>query len=168
MKYLVLISVLILFSCSPAKKVASENQKVSEQKKLLGKESVVLSFERTLCYGMCPAYKITVRNDGSALYEGYKFTEKIGNYQAVLSPEQFEAILNEAGQVGFFDMQNEYDNPAVTDLPSVMTMIEGPNGPKNVLDRMNAPAELKRLEKYLDGILLGLDWKPGGNQPSED
>lgn len=118
-----------------------------------------MTFERTLCYGTCPAYRIEVRKDGNCYYEGMKFTERLGKYKAVITKDQFQKIVDEGNRIGYFTMEGVYDNEAVTDVPSVLIMICGPQGPKQVHDRMNAPSELRAFEKFIDSILLNLDWK---------
>jgi len=157
MKWTLIFSVFLLVACSNSKQI--QNQKSVESKQdLLTEDSLSLSFERTLCFGACPAYKITIKNDGTCHYEGFKFTDRIGKFTAVITKSQFQEILNEAEKVGYFNMKDKYDAP-VTDVPSVIIMIAGPDGPKEILDRFDAPEELNNFEKFIDAILLTLDWK---------
>ncbi len=154
MRWIVIFSVFTLIACSNSKKTQQ-----SESSDLFSEDTLSLSFERTVCFGACPAFKITIKNDGTCLYEGYKFVDMEGQYTATISKDQMKEIQAEAERIGFFDMKDKYDNQQVTDVPSVMIMMPGPNGRKEIIDRWEGPEELKSFEKYLDSILLSLDWK---------
>lgn len=156
MKWIYISIIFFTLSCSNSKKT-QESKSKSTKSELFTEAKLSLSFERTLCFGMCPAYKIQVMNDGSCTYEGYKFTDMIGKYEATLSKEQYDRIKSEADRINFWELESKYDAP-VTDLPSVIIMLAGPNGPKEIVDRTDAPEELKDFEKITDGILLSLDW----------
>ena len=81
-----------------------------------------------------------------------------GLYSANITKEQMTSIQEEAGRIGYFELEDEYD-ANITDVPSVMIMMPGPNGRKNVMDRAEAPERLKQFERFIDSILLNLDWK---------
>ena len=69
-----LLFILVLFSCGSSKK--NTETKVKEIKKEL-----VISLERTPCYGTCPIYKMEIFSDGSAFYHGERFVDRIGDYE---------------------------------------------------------------------------------------
>ncbi|MEQ8325218.1 MAG: DUF6438 domain-containing protein [Vicingaceae bacterium] len=158
MRSLIAIFLLLTVACSSSKK-STEGQIVETPPEASAPaDSLFMTFERTLCYGECPAFKVTVYADGRAVYEGKRFVEKLGIYDAELSKADIKAIQDEAQAIGYFTMEDRYD-ASVTDVPSVLIMISGPNGRKSVEDRFNAPDVLHNFEKYLDKILMGLDWK---------
>ena len=166
MRILVFATILLNMACSSKKNVSAsspENDPVIstqvQDDEISEDEAPFMTFERTLCFGECPAYRITVFSDGRAQYEGRKFTERIGNYTARMDKAQMNEILEEAERVGFFGMKDEYDNRAVTDVPSCMIMIRGNEGGKYIHDRFDAPDVLRNFEKYVDNILLNLDWQ---------
>jgi len=152
-----IISVFTLLACSNSKKTQDSNATGSDNE-LNSEDSLALSFERTLCFGTCPAFKITINNDGTCYYEGFKFVDRLGKFKANISKEQMKEIQKEAERIGFFSMKDKYD-ATVTDVPSVITMISGPNGKKEIMNRFDGPQELRSFEDYLDSILLNLDWK---------
>lgn len=158
MRILFSIGLVFLMACSANKLTDQKAKEDKASTELFTKDSLSFSFERTVCFGTCPSYKITIANNGQCLYDGYKFVDRQGLYKAVISKEEFNKIMDEAKRIGFFDMADEYD-AYVTDVPSVILMLSGPNGPKQIVDRMDAPEELKRFEKYIDSILLNLDWQ---------
>lgn len=51
-----------------------------------------ISFSSSICYGTCPAYKVTVRSDGSATWEGGQFVALKGVRQFSVSDEDYRAF----------------------------------------------------------------------------
>ena len=47
---------------------------------------VVITLERTVCYGTCPAYTLRITGDGSVEYEGMRYVRVIGKATARISP----------------------------------------------------------------------------------
>ena len=41
-------------------------------------KEVVITLERTACFGVCPVYKLTVYGDGRVVYEGKRFVRVEG------------------------------------------------------------------------------------------
>jgi thioredoxin-related protein len=158
MRNLLILIAIFTLACSSAKKTTQAASDKKAQTEEVKKDSIFLYFERTLCYGECPAFKITVFSDGRSLYEGVRFVEKIGEYEARLSAAQMKEISEEAVRIGFYEFQDKYD-ASVSDVPTCITMISSDKGRKRVEDRFDGPDVLHAFEKYLDSILLGLDWK---------
>ena len=158
MRVLLILIAFFAFSCSSTKKAVDNTPAQVEPVQEKVKDSIFLYFERTLCYGECPAYEITVYSDGRCTYKGVKFVDKIGDYDATITSAQMSEIAEEAERVGFYDFKDKYD-ASVSDVPTCITMISADRGRKRVEDRFDAPDVLHAFEKYLDGILLDLDWK---------
>src|SRR3954471_8041193 len=56
-------------------------------------EHVLLaSLERGVCYGTCPAYKLTVYRDGKVEYVGKNYVKKIGKAGGTLTDAQLAAL----------------------------------------------------------------------------
>src|SRR5690554_8070209 len=60
--------------------VAQDTLVVVIEKPVQPKDSLIISFEKTPCFGRCPVYKIKVFESGFAIYEGINFAEKMGTY----------------------------------------------------------------------------------------
>jgi len=85
-----------------------------------------LRMERTMCYGTCPAYVLTVEPDGIILFEGKNYTKTIGKAESLLSKEKLSQLVVEIEKVNFFSFKDSYtedsgncpttatDNPSVT------------------------------------------------------
>ena len=91
-----LLFLCVLFACGSSKN--STETKVKELKKEL-----IISLQRTPCYGTCPIYKMEIFSDGSAFYHGERFVEKMGNYEFSVSKETLNYILKKADEIGFFE-----------------------------------------------------------------
>jgi hypothetical protein len=122
-------------------------------------DSLVLSIERTPCFGMCKAYRLHVYRSGYATYEGRVNVEKQGMHEARIGRDTLEAILREAERIAFFDLDDVYDSP-VTDLPSTIIHIAMDKRDKRVLGRVGTPAKFRAFAEYIEELLLPVAWKP--------
>ena len=138
-----LLVFLVLFACGSSKK----GIEIKEIKKEL-----IISLERTPCYGTCPIYKIKIFSDGSAFYHGERFVEKIGNYEFSVSKETLNYILKKADEIGFFELEDKY-TANITDLPKTITFIKNGKHKKRVVDYYGAPKTLKEFESLVDGCI---------------
>ena len=130
------------------------------EKPVQSKDSLIIAFEKTPCFGRCPVYKIKVYQSGFALYEGINFAEKMGMYSAVLTESQIENIYDSAIEIGYFDLDAEYNNPLITDLPSTISRINYDGRDHRILARNNVPERLKIFHDNLSITLLEKNWKP--------
>ena len=136
---------LVLFACGSSKK--GTEIKIKEIKKEL-----IISLERTPCYGTCPIYKMKIFSDGSAFYHGERFVEKIGNYEFSVRKETVNYILKKADEIGFFELEDKY-TANITDLPKTITFIKNGKNKKRVVDYYGAPKTLKEFESLVDGCI---------------
>ncbi|UTW61206.1 hypothetical protein KFE98_14440 [bacterium SCSIO 12741] len=123
-----------------------------------GDPQPAFSLEKTPCFGRCPVYKLTVYNNGTATFKGVANIERRGTYTCLdCNSDQAEFILDEAKKMGFHKMEDRYD-PGVKDLPeTIITVYKGKKG-KSVVNVMDAPEELKRLEFLMDSIYNKVTW----------
>jgi len=163
MKYILLITLsALLFSCKNAEKTTVE--KVVETKKPalnkpsnspeVLKESLFLTMERTPCFGKCPAYKITIFNTGKVVFQGFSHTKYIGDYGKQLTKKQLKEIQKMMDEINILEMKDIYDTD-VTDFPStILFLVSNNTHKKKILDRVDAPSELKQFEKLIDFLVL--------------
>ena len=126
--------------------------------------NAIARIQRTPCFGRCPIYTITVYEDGGVEYFGKKFAAREGLWGSLLSPGQVKKLMDFANEIGYFEMENVYDQQSVTDVPSTITSLRNEEGLKTVVDRFNAPEELIRFEKFFDSLFEGLEWIPIGDE----
>lgn len=121
--------------------------------------AVVATYEKTPCFGMCPIFKFTLYSDGSATYVGKNNVNLIGSYHTKLDATALQKLNNVAQKTGYFAMQDNYDNPQVTDLPSVITEISNGTDLKKVRNRRGGPSELKTVYSVFDDIIASAQWE---------
>jgi hypothetical protein len=49
-------------------------------------DDAVITLERTVCYGTCPSYKVTLTGDGTVVYEGQNFVRVQGRQEKKIHP----------------------------------------------------------------------------------
>ncbi len=108
---------------------------------------LIISLQRTACFGTCPIYKIEIFSDGSGIYTGKRFVENIGITKFSLSETQLNLILTKAEAIGFTNMKKEYSEP-ISDLPTTFIQIKD----KKIRDYTGAPKTLKNLENLIDQL----------------
>ena len=108
---------------------------------------LIISLQRTACFGTCPIYKIEIFSDGSGIYTGTRFVKNIGITEFSLSEIQLNLILTKAKAIGFANMKEEYSEP-ISDLPTTFIQIKD----KKIRDYTGAPKTLKNLENLIDQL----------------
>lgn len=109
-------------------------------------ENTLVKIRKTACFGKCPVYEFTIFKDGSALFDGLQHVSKTGKQTFNLTKEEFLKLNSLLSKTSFSEYKDSYNNPRVTDLPSVYVTYQG----KQIQIRIwkNVPEELKNLEEY--------------------
>ncbi|MDO7876989.1 DUF6438 domain-containing protein [Hymenobacter sp. ASUV-10] len=111
----------------------------------------VLTFERTSCFGRCPAYKAQVFADGRVAYSGYRDVPVTGDKEFRLSAAAVAEMQRQAKEIHFDQLKDKYSH-YTTDLPSTIVAVQQPNGQlKTVVVEEEAPDELMGYINYLRG-----------------
>lgn len=154
------ISALLLLACS------GTNRTVQQDARFGGtdpNDSLFFSFERTPCFGQCPAFRVNIFRDGTASYEGASNVERIGRYTGRFGMADLEALLKEAEGIDFFAMDDSYDGP-VTDLPAMhLHLVSGARN-KRIMARYKVPPALKEFGKYVDEMVRKASWNRVSNE----
>ena len=138
--YLLIIFIIILSSCKTTSIQISNNQK-----------KIIISLEKTACFGTCPILKIEIYNNGAVVYNGIKHVKWLGTYDFEIQPKEIQKILSKAKEIGFYNLENEYTE-RISDLPTTYIMING----KLIKDYFGAPKKLKDLENQIEKKILDL------------
>lgn len=142
MKHLLLVSILMLTSAlvGMAQTPSSDKNQITE-----------VTLERTTCFGSCPAYTVTLRSDGTIIYEGRKFVEMTGTYKGQVY--NFDRLAQLISSINYFNLKDRYA-ASVSDLPSAITSVVQNGKRKTVRDYGGAgPIELWGVEMAIDGML---------------
>jgi len=162
---------LLAFSCKSNKDAAAtasiekENSTpdtvvVVLEKPTEQKDSLLIGFEKTPCFGRCPVYKVKVFQSGFATYEGLNFTEKLGMYSSHFTEEEIADIFKSAAEISYFSFEDKYDNSMISDLPSTISTLHSEEEKKRIVARVNVPESLKNFHKNLAVTLQEKDWQP--------
>ena len=125
------------FSCNLFKKKLS----IETQNKEL-----IISIQKTPCFGTCPVYNISIFSDGTGIYKGIQFVEKMGEYEFSIDSSASNKILKEAIKIDFIDIkEHDYFAPRIQDLPTTTITIDG----HRVKYNRNTNKELIYLTEYI-------------------
>lgn len=135
-------------------------------------QDLKITLERTVCYGTCPAYKLTITADGAVVFEGRLFVKKEGaTIKSAISQERLKQLIAEFDRVKFFSLEDDYMedrrvcDELATDNPTAYTSIRI-NGKSKTIKHYHGcrgpkvPKELTELENNIDKIVNTAQWLP--------
>lgn len=113
-----------------------------------------LVFQRTPCYGTCPAYTATVFRDGKVSYYGDRFVPVKGQQTLSIAQPTVTEMLEGARHINFTQLNADY-RAQVSDMPGtyVTVYLPGQQRHKVFAERGAAPKELQGYLDYLGGKL---------------
>ncbi len=123
--------------------------------------NLVISLQRTACFGQCPVYKVEIFKDGSVKYRGTAYIKKRGQHEAVASMAFIKNIQQKAAIINYMALSDKYpkgDN-MITDIPSTISYIRIDNEGKMIINNFDAPKELIAFERWLEKEIDGLEWR---------
>ena len=84
---------------------------------------IEITLERTLCYGNCPVYSVTIDGEGNVVYEGKKFVRVEGVRMYTIPQEDVKELVAMFYGIGYFSLNDRYDVP-VTDNRTIITSLK--------------------------------------------
>lgn len=113
----------------------------------------VLVYQRTPCYGRCPAYTATIFADGRVEYDGQRFVPLLGKHTLSLPPATVAALLAEAKRINFSALASRYSGNT-SDLPASIITVHPVGQPLHAVYAVEGiPANLQGYIDYLNGRL---------------
>lgn len=121
---------------------------------------VVSAIKKTPCYGQCSAFEAKFFSDGRVSWYGKKHTDRMGHYEAFITPEQLATIQLEVNQQKYFSLAESYpvDGKMIPDLPQTITSVNMGKDAKTIINQYDAPLALQAYEAYLIEMLEKLNW----------
>ncbi len=134
-------------------------------------KDLVITLQRTMCFGPCPDYKLTVNSNGAVTFKGGQFTNIKGMAKGKITLPNLKTIISAFEQADFFNLKNSYAQSSDgcgeiwTDNPSeiISIQIEGKN--KTVLHYFgcakvagNALERIVRLGQTIDKTTNSKRW----------
>ena len=125
---------------------------------------LLITMERTTCFGTCPGYKLTIYGDGMVFYEGLAFVKVEGVRMRLLADDQIKHLVAGFENAGFYLLPDRYPNCAGLDLPSTVVSITMDEKSKTFChDPTDAvPSAIFDLESSIDEIVNVKGWVGSG------
>jgi len=120
-----------------------------------------IRLERSICFGECPAYKVTFRQDGSAIYVGEAYSPMIGTYEAdrASCPAcYFGQLIEWIEQQNFFDLQDVYNEDMRDTSVTTVTVVHDGKTKAVVSRDPKSPVKLWGIAMAIDGVVSNLKW----------
>src|SRR5215471_1559913 len=126
---------------------------------------IIITLLRTGCFGTCPSYSVTARND-EIVFEGHSFVVASGKHTDSVNPEAVPALARKFISADFYSMQSSY-HASVTDNPTYVLSIEIDGQKKEVVDyvgpEVGMPAVITELEDAVDSLAHTERWIGGSD-----
>ena len=81
-----------------------------------------IGLSRSMCYGSCPVYSVSLRRSGEARFEGEHFVDLLGTHIAQIEPGDFEVLALAVAHLGFDALAPDY-TVAITCQPTTTTWL---------------------------------------------
>lgn len=128
---------------------------------------LVITLERTACFGACPIYKLTIYGDGRVEYEGERFVDVTGKQSSTISADQVRELVDALEQADYFNLKDDYTVP-VSDLPTTRTSVTLDGKTKSISNYGScffdmegvekAPQALCDFETKIDAVTNSAQW----------
>jgi hypothetical protein len=119
----------------------------------------LLLYKKTPCFGVCPVFTLVVKMDGEVYFTGVKNTLLEGTQSTNWNSEQLEVIDRKMRELDIYNAPKSFDNPSVTDLPSMYIGYTKGDHLKTVKCRYQYPNGYKDLSAWLDEQIKTSTWK---------
>ncbi|RMF03384.1 MAG: hypothetical protein D6772_02195 [Bacteroidetes bacterium] len=117
-----------------------------------------IEMEKGPCFGSCPVFKLTIYEGGVAVYEGRRFTDRIGRYTKQLDMNVYRNLIRAFQEANMWSFQNAY-KAQVPDLPTVTITYHEDGNSKSVKGKDGRPEKIEELEAMLDKIANSGGWE---------
>lgn len=153
--FLALFGAVAITACAPVETPAAEGP-------------VTITLTRSMCFGFCPAYRVTIEEDGQVTYRGERFVNVVGEGRATIPRADVERLLRRFDEVGFDQLRDEY-RAQVTDLPTYTITLERNGRSKTVVDygglSAGMPQAVRDLQDEIDRVADTGRWVLRDGQP---
>jgi hypothetical protein len=116
----------------------------------------MITLERTVCFGSCPAYQLSVTRTGSVAFISRNPSPPAPTAKPAVwrvAPSVFDSLYARAVRIGFFALPDTlmgdatYCSRRATDMPSATVTINTDTGKKTVVDYHGCGAESPAAKK---------------------
>jgi hypothetical protein len=153
---------VLLLAIASCRSVPAEPPSMPDQSALTAASITEISLERR-CFGCPRDGKVTLRRDGTAtrvVFGNARAGASDRESTAVLAGDAFQQLAAAVVSERFFDLDDEYRDPAIADGESIVLTVVAGARQKSVLDRNTAaPAPFTRLASRIEKIVAALSWR---------
>ncbi len=153
-------ALIFLAGCPPTKPgpiAGTDSTKVDSVKPEHDYASALITLERTVCFGKCPAYTLQIEGNGKVSYNGGAYVQVRGPQTSQIEPKAVQALVDEFFKIDYFALQDTFTEP-ISDMPTTITSISIDGRKKEVYDYYGAPSSLKALEAKIDEVANSAQW----------
>ncbi|WP_415837241.1 DUF6438 domain-containing protein [Pontibacter korlensis] len=116
----------------------------------------LLLFQKTPCYGTCPAYNATFYSDGTVLYEGLRYVPVQDTLSLRLTKNQLQEVQATLKDLNHTSLENNYLS-TFTDIPSsYLTFYKDNKEVKRIKHQQEGPEKLQQVIKQLHELVMQL------------
>ncbi|MBF9254353.1 hypothetical protein I2I11_13690 [Pontibacter sp. 172403-2] len=116
----------------------------------------LLLFQKTPCYGSCPAYDATIYEDGSITYIGYRNAPVEDTLQLCLPKQDLQQLQKAVEALNYTSLQNVYRSQR-TDQPSTyLTFYQNSREVKRIRHQEGGPPELLQFQEMVEELVMRL------------
>jgi len=150
-----LITAVALASCAPVEALAQEGP-------------VQISLTRTVCFGFCPDYTVTISGDGDVRYDGRRFVNVVGQRTSSIPQAEVQALLTRFDAIGFDQLNDEYRGQ-MTDLPTTTITLTRNGATQRLVDyggtNVCMTRDVRALQAEIDRVAGSAQWVLRDGQP---
>ena len=118
-----------------------------------------IGLERTTCKGVCPAYTVVLKSDGSVRYVGRSNALKRGEHTGRIPKAQFDRLAEFINEVGYMELDSTYSR-TVMGGPTAFTSVVRDDGQTKTISEYDrsGPASLWAVEQLIDHLTRTAVW----------
>lgn len=133
--------------------------------------AATITLTRSVCFGFCPDYTVSINQDGLVSYEGRRYVNVEGPQTDQIEPAAVQALLARFDAVNFMSLQNEY-RAHVSDMPTYTITLVRNGRTKTVVDYggpgAGMPQAVRELEDEIDRVANTQQWVLRMGEPVRD
>jgi hypothetical protein len=122
--------------------------------------NVVITLQRSRCFGICPVYNLSIYGNGTVLYEGIANVNSTGTRISNISENQVRQLLSDFKKIDYFSLnETEIASHVVYDAPVCTTSLTI-NGKTKTIHHYETvePESLTALENTIDAVANSSQW----------
>jgi hypothetical protein len=118
----------------------------------------VAVYQKTSCFGNCPAYVIEIFRDGTVTWNGHANILPLGKKKGKVGLDVYAKLEEKAQAIGFLKLNNAYPEDKIEDAAATVIYMNLDGTDKQVRNVFGAPEGLVELQKMFDVMIQNLGW----------